>query len=126
MSSRSTRRASRSSETITEAVRGPPSRSDISPKKSLGPAVSSTMRWPVSFFTNTSTTPGADDVEGLAGIADREEKVPGRVPDHLDLRSQGGPLLLVEKGEERDLGQERGFSGHLSPPRTSARGRCPP
>ena len=57
MSSRSTTTACRSLVTSAEAVRGPASMSDSSPKKSPGPDRSSTMRWPVSFLKKISTSP---------------------------------------------------------------------
>ena len=46
-----------SSLTMADVVRGPPSSSEISPKKSPARAVSRTMRSPVSFLKNISTTP---------------------------------------------------------------------
>ena len=56
-SPRSTTRASRSSVTCAVALRGPPSRSEISPKKSPARAVSRTIRSPTSFLNHISTTP---------------------------------------------------------------------
>ena len=56
-SPRSTTTASRSFVTSADAVRGPPSSSEISPKKSPARAVSSTMRSPVSFLKKISTSP---------------------------------------------------------------------
>ncbi len=57
MSALSTCTARRSLVTTAVAVRGPPSMSDSSPKKSPGPGRSSTMRSPVSFLKKISTSP---------------------------------------------------------------------
>ena len=117
-SPRSTTTASRSFVTCADAVRGPPSSSEISPKKSpLHGGLQHDALAGVVLEEDLDLA-GAHDVERVARIAVVEQRRARRLAHRVDAFGQRRPLLLVQQREERNLAS--GFRDRRPPAPTIA------
>ncbi len=113
-SPRSTTTASRSFVTCADAVRGPPSSSEISPKKSpLHGGLQHDALAGVVLEEDLHLA-RAHDVQRVARVAVVEQRRAGRLAHGVDAFGQRRPFLLVEQREERHLTQDFRIGAHPS------------